>query len=173
MVSNAQKSNPYQAYSRASHTVAKTRQVVMLYDGIITNLQQAREAMLNKQIEVRYHKLLRASEIVTGLQMSLDFESGAEAAQVLYDFYSFVDSRIMQLHRTNDAEQCAMVIDEVKTMREMWHQIDQGTQTEQAAALPAAASVATADNATGEPLQTVESADALAGLTEGSVTYSA
>lgn len=133
MSSSAHK-NPYQAYSRASHTVAKTRQVVMLYDGIIRNLQQAREAMKDKRIEDRYHKLVRASEIIAGLQMSLDFESGAEAAQVLYDFYSSTDSRIMLLHRSNDEASCEALIEEVKYMRELWDQIDKQQHPSQLAA---------------------------------------
>lgn len=131
-MSTSTQKNSYQAYSRANHTVAKTRQVVMLYDGIIRNLQQAREAMKEKRIEDRFHKLVRASEIIAGLQMSLDFESGAEAAQVLYDFYSSADARIMQLHRTNDAEACEVLIEEVKQMRELWNKIDQEYNAAQA-----------------------------------------
>ena len=38
----------YKAYSRANHTVSKTRQVVMLYDGAIRFMQQAAEAMEKK-----------------------------------------------------------------------------------------------------------------------------
>lgn len=120
------KRNPYQAYSRASHTVAKTRQVVMLYDGIIRNLQQARDAMRENHIETRFNKLVRASEILIGLQMSLDFEQGAEAAQTLYDFYASLDTRIMHLHRSNDAVVCDALIDEIKDMRAVWDQIDRG-----------------------------------------------
>lgn len=129
----------YGAYSRANHTVPKTRQVVMLYDGIIRNLQQAREAMKENKIEERYKKLSKAQEIITGLQMSLDFDSGAEAAQVLYDFYSFMDSRIMRLHRSNNADECEAVIQEFKQMRELWNTIDQQQgQPADASAPPAA-----------------------------------
>ena len=156
MSPTAQKS--YQAYSRATHTVAKTRQVVMLYDGIIRNLQQAREAMKEKQIEERFRKLVRASEIITGLQMSLDFESGAEAATVLYDFYSSIDARIMQLHRNNDAEMCDALIEEVKHMRELWNQID---QEQTAAGAPQAAPMAISQpspSAAAEPAAPAETA---------------
>ena len=116
----------YQAYSRANHTVPKTQQIVMLYDGIIRNLQQAKEAMEQNNIEQRYNKLVKASEIIIGLQSCLDYDQGQQAAQVLYDFYSSLDSRIIGLHRTNDAGACQSLIDEVKEMRTMWHNIDQG-----------------------------------------------
>jgi|GEM_PF-755558 len=118
--------NPYKAYNQASHTVAKTRQVVMLYDGVIRNLQQACEAMKNDQVEERFKKLLRASEIIIGLQSSLDFENGESAARILYDFYSSIDSRMLMLHRTSDVALCNTLIEELKEVREMWDKIDRG-----------------------------------------------
>ncbi len=114
----------HQAYSQAFSTVGKTRQVVMLYDGAIRFLKQAHEAMENNQIEQRFNLLVRASEIMLGLQSCLDFEQGGDVARVLYDFYSSVDSRILQLHRSNDTALCAELIKELKDMRDIWHSID-------------------------------------------------
>jgi flagellar protein FliS len=118
--------NPYAAYRNATQTVAKTRQVVMLYDGIIRNLRQAQEAMEKSDHETRYNRLCKASEITVGLQMSLDFDSGGSAAQTLYDFYAYIDSFIMRLQRTSNAEQCAVLVEEVKQMRDVWDKIDRG-----------------------------------------------
>ncbi len=114
------------AYHRASHTVAKTRQVVMLYDGMIRFLKQARDCMENKDIEGRYNKLVKAGEIIMGLQSSLDFDNGGEAARVLYGFYSSIDMRIISLHRTNDIPDCDRVIADLKEMRDVWNRIDKG-----------------------------------------------
>ena len=121
-------STRYKAYSKASHTVAKTRQVVMLYDGIVRFMSQAKEAMENNEIERRFKTLSRASEIITGLQACLDYEAGGDTANILSDFYSSIDMRIMQLHRTNDAEECQAIITELKSMREVWNGIDHGNQ---------------------------------------------
>lgn len=131
--------NQYQAYHKATHTVSKTRQVVMLYQGILRNLQQAKEAMEQKNIPERYNKLTRASEIVVGLQMSLDFNSGEEAAQALYDFYALLDSRIMQLHRTQNLEECDALIEEVRGMHDVWSKIDKGEIASESAIEPQAA----------------------------------
>lgn len=114
----------HQAYSQAFHTVGKTRQVVMLYDGMIRFLKQAREAIIEKRIEDRFNLLTRASDVVLGLQASLDFESGGSVARVLYDFYSSVDSRILTIQRTNDLGLCDDLIAELKEMREAWNVID-------------------------------------------------
>lgn len=132
-------SNRYKAYSKATHTVAKTRQIVMLYDGIVRFLSQAKEAMEKNEIERRFKTLSRCSEIIMGLQACLDYEAGGETANILNDFYASIDMRIMQLHRTNDAEECQKVIDEMKQMREVWNGIDHG------AAKPAGAEAAEGD----------------------------
>lgn len=114
------------AYHQASHTVSKTKQVVMLYDGIIRNLNQIKEAIKDNRIEDRYHKLIRTSEIISGLQMSLDFESGGDVARTLYDFYSSLDSRLIQLHRHPNVEVVEQMIVEIREMREVWDHIDKG-----------------------------------------------
>lgn len=129
----------YQAYAAATQTVAKTQQIIMLYDGVIRFMQQAREAVRNKRIEGRYNALTRASEIIMGLQSCLDFENGGDIARVLYHFYSGVDGRIFSVHRTGSAETCDEVIEELKRMRDVWQDIDRQTSGGDAAAVPSAA----------------------------------
>jgi flagellar secretion chaperone FliS len=116
-----------QAYSQAQHTVGKTRQVVMLYDGAIRYLQQAREAIEHNRIEERFRLLSRVSEILMGLQSSLDFEKGENVARVLYDFYSVQDHRITTIQRTNNSNLCDSVIEDLKVMRTTWNEIDQAS----------------------------------------------
>ena len=118
----------YKAYSRASHTVSKTRQVVMLYDGAIRFLQQAGEAIEKKDFETRYNKLTRAADILVGLQACLDFESGGPSAKVLFDFYTAMDTRIFALHRSNDIDACKALVAELKEMRDVWDKIDRGNE---------------------------------------------
>lgn len=115
---------PYKAYQQATHTVAKTRQVVMLYDGVIRFLKQAAEAMEAGQIETRYHKLSKAADVLGALQACLDFEAGGTAAQILHDFYSSIESRIHSLHRGGDRAICLEIIEELKQMRDAWDKID-------------------------------------------------
>lgn len=121
-----QQGNPYKAYSKANHTVPKTQQVVMLYDGVIRNLKQAKQAVQENDIQTRFNRLKRSSDIIIGLQLSLDFNQGEEAARALYDFYASIDSRIMQQHRKPDASALDLLIEEVKQMRDLWAQIDRG-----------------------------------------------
>lgn len=114
----------YKAYHKASHTVSKTRQIVMLYDGTIRFLQQAGEAMEKNEFERRYNCLSRASEVISGLQGCLDFNAGGDMAKILFDFYSNIELRILTLHRTNDKASCDRVIADLKQMRDSWDKID-------------------------------------------------
>jgi flagellar protein FliS len=123
----------YHAYANATQTVAKTQQIVMLYDGAIRFLRQAREAIKDHRIEDRYHLLSKASQVVNGLQSCLDFEKGGDVARVLYSFYASVDGRIFSIHRTNSIETCDEVIADVKQMRDVWHDIDNSSADKPAA----------------------------------------
>lgn len=140
------------AYTRATHTVAKTRQVVMLYDGAIRFMKQAAEAMEQGAIEERYNKLRRASDVIMGLQGSLDFESGRDTAQILYEFYAMIDNRIIGLHRHPDAAQCQQVIAELKSMRDVWDGIDRGAESGEASAAQPVAAEAESTAPAAEPL---------------------
>lgn len=127
----------YRAYASATQTVAKTKQIVMLYDGAIRYLQQAKEAIREKRIEDRYNLLIKTGEIIAGLQSCLDFENGKDIARILYNFYSSIDSRLFGIHRSNSIEACDEIIAELKQMREVWHEIDQGDGNGAPATAPA------------------------------------
>ena len=118
------KSSQYQAYNMAHRTLAKTRQVVMLYDGAIRFIQQAKEAMTENRIADRYNLLVKASDIVLGLQGCIDFEKGGDVAKVLYDYYASIDHRILSLHRSLSPEMCDQIVKELKMMRDTWETID-------------------------------------------------
>lgn len=140
-------SSQYYAYRRATHTVGKTRQIVMLYDGVISALQQARDAMNERRIEDRYNLLTKATQIIMGLQSSLDFESGKEVAATLYDFYSNILFSINSLHRSNDPAKCSELIEEIKEMRTVWDEIDRQETAASQAATPEEPSTPPAENA--------------------------
>lgn len=114
----------YQAYANATQTVAPARQIVLLYDGIIRCVQQAKEAIAEKRIEDRYNLLLKASELIGGLQGCLDFDNGGEIAKVLYGYYDIIDAKIFSIHRSNSLDECDVVVSDLKQMRDSWAEID-------------------------------------------------
>lgn len=128
----------YKAYASATQTVAPTKQIVLLYDGAVRFLKQAREAMQEKRIEDRYRLLVKATDVLAGLQGCLDFENGGQVARVLYQFYTMMELRIFNLHHTGSVADCEEIIAELKQMRDVWHEIDRGTAAEAAPGEPVA-----------------------------------
>lgn len=122
----------YQAYAVATQTVAPVRQIILLYDGAIRLVQQAKEAIAEKRIEDRYNLLIKASELIGGLQGCLDFDNGGEIAKILYSYYSAIDTRLFAIHRTNSIEECESVIADLKQMRSAWNDIDQDSSATKA-----------------------------------------
>ncbi len=121
-----------QAYTNNSHMVRKTKQVVMLYEGAIRFLQQAKAAIEEQRIEDRFNMLTKASDVVTGLQLSLDKENGGDIANLLDDYYSGLDMRIMSLHQSNDLTMLDMCVRHLKMMKEAWEEIDHNHEEDDA-----------------------------------------
>lgn len=130
--------NKYQAYASATQTLGKTKQIVLLYDGLIRFLQQAKTAISENRIEDRFNLLIKASQLISGLQACLDFEQGGDIAKILYNFYASIDSRIFSVHRSNSIETCDEVLAEIKQMRDAWAQIDSEMVAQEAKNLAAA-----------------------------------
>lgn len=145
-----QKNAQYKAYSMATHTVAKTRQIVMLYDGAIRFIKQAQTAAGEGRIEDRFRLLVRASEVIVGLQSSIDFEKGGEVAQTLNRFYTNMSVRILSVNfNPKEAVQlCEEIVDELKQMRDVWHSIDSGEAMPVASEAPPAPKPASDGNVT-------------------------
>lgn len=115
---------PHSAYRNTSHMVRKTHQIVMLYDGIIRYVKQAKQAIEDNDIETRYNALTSACDIINGLQLSLDFDNGGDIAQLLYDYYAAMDMRLLSVHQSNDAALLDLTIKHLRMMREAWEEID-------------------------------------------------
>ncbi len=135
------------AYDVAAATARKTTQVVMLYDGLIKIMQQAKQAITDKKYEERYNLIERATQVVAGLHGCLDFEKGGEVAQLLNDYYSAIDMRLIMIQGNNSIELCDQIVKELKIMRESWVKVDKKAAGEEEAQSAAMANVA-ADAAT-------------------------
>ncbi len=114
------------AYEQATETIPPLRQIVMLYDGVLRRVEEARRAIGEGRIEDRYHALERAIAIFDALQNCLDFEHGGEVAQHLNRFYTYVIWRMHQINIRNDVAICDEVLKLVRQMRESWAAVERG-----------------------------------------------
>ncbi|NDF11479.1 MAG: flagellar export chaperone FliS [Proteobacteria bacterium] len=124
------KSAQHVAYATAAQNASKTRQVVMLYDGVISMVQRAVEAIKEGQLEERYMLIDKARKIVCGLQTALDFDNAPDIAKLMYDYYESIDMRMIHVQSTNRADVLAQVEKELKIMRDAWKTIDEAAEKE-------------------------------------------
>ncbi len=83
--------NPYRNYFANQIQTASPEQVlIMLYDGAIRFLREARRAMENGDKPVKLQKVSRVVAILTELSNTLDFEKGGEIAENLDGLYWYM-----------------------------------------------------------------------------------
>lgn len=78
------------------------RIIVMLYDGAIRFLKQARIDIQNRDYQKKNAALLRAQEIVFELNASLNMELGGDICKHLRSLYAFIWKSLNQVNVKND-----------------------------------------------------------------------
>ena len=113
----------YQAYTAAKQTVAKTRQIVMLYDGALKFMGKARDAIERRDIPARRDAISRTLAIISELQSTLNLAEGGQVAAELDRLYSYANTRLLEAAMKNEVA----AIDDVKRvfeiLRDGWHTI--------------------------------------------------
>ncbi len=118
----------YNAYQQSSDNIGQVEQIVMLYDGAINFIKQAKEAIVEQDFEKRYNLINKAIAIITGLNSCLNFtDETRETASALDEFYQMIDMRLLYIQCDDSLESCDKVIADLKVMREAW--VDVAAQT--------------------------------------------
>lgn len=119
--------NPINIYQHAAETVNELMQVVMLYEGAINFIEQAKVAIEEKNFEKRYNLINKAIAIVTGLNSCLDFnENTNDTAKALDDYYQSIDMRLLYINTNDSIDDCNGVIADLKVMLNVWRDIAVG-----------------------------------------------
>lgn len=128
MISNYDATQKYKITTEITST-RKTKQVVMLYDGVIKFLSETLNAIKENNCELRFNSTEKASKIIDGLNSCLDPDKGQEITVILDRFYSAIFMRIMDINFEKDKEvnlkNCTQLISEIKIMRDAWNEIDE------------------------------------------------
>jgi len=115
---------PLERYQQdATRTASPGKLIVMLYDGCIKFMSQAREAIEAGDVNTAGNRITRAQDIVRELRVSLDMDQGGEIAANLASLYMFVleQQTLSRVNQTVDGLDVAM-----RTMielRDVWAQI--------------------------------------------------
>lgn len=94
--------------------------VVMLYDGAIKFLGQARDAMAAGDLVAKRHALSRGLAIIQELQNMLNMEAGGEIATRLDGLYTYVQGRCYEANAQRDTAGLDEAIKLLTPLRDAW-----------------------------------------------------
>jgi len=97
--------------------------VVMLYDGAIKFLGQAREAMAAGDLVAKRHALSRGVAIVQELQNMLNMDAGGEIAARLDGLYTYVQGRCYEANAQRNTAGLDEAVKLLTTLRDAWADI--------------------------------------------------
>ena len=114
------------AYGQASETLAPAQQIVLLYEGAIRRIKEARRAIEARRVAERVVAVQKATAIVEGLQGCLDHERGGEIACNLDRIYTHVVFRLQRINLTADPSICDELTALLEELRSAWAQLAAG-----------------------------------------------
>lgn len=118
--------------------------VIILYDLLVHDLEQAIVAFKDGDIERRTAEIKHSFLVLQQLEGSLDRENGGEAANHLSGFYSVLRSKILEAQMKASPEILRQQIQLVLDVRQAWQQVDKpNLGSANAASEPVAASQGT------------------------------
>ncbi|HET9371597.1 MAG TPA: flagellar export chaperone FliS [Vicinamibacterales bacterium] len=97
--------------------------VVLLYDAAIRAGQQAREAMVKRDIATRSVSISKMMAIVGELQNTLDMERGGDVARELDRIYDWSTSRLVDATQKQDPAPIDEVVKVMGMLRDAWQTI--------------------------------------------------
>jgi flagellar secretion chaperone FliS len=100
------------------------RLVVLLYDQIIQDLNNAAQAIEQNQIELRTKYINHAILVIGHLQSPLDFDRGGKVATNLDNFYNVLRQSLVQVQFFPSKAEILQRIAEVQSLREAWTEVD-------------------------------------------------
>jgi flagellar protein FliS len=114
--------NPYQTYqNNAVNTASPGDLTLMLYNGCLKFIKQAKVAIGNKDIETKHINLVKAQNIITELMVTLntDYEVGKSMMQM----YDYMKRRIIEANTNSDVEILNEVEGYVVEFRDTWKEV--------------------------------------------------
>ncbi len=114
--------NAYNQYrTTAVQTARPGKLLLMLYDGLILSLKQARQCIEQGILSEAHHHLIKAQEIITELMctLNMDYEISAN----LYQLYDYFKRRLIQANIRKDARVIDEVLSFVTELRDTWESV--------------------------------------------------
>ena len=150
-----QKLQARQYLEKQIQNASPAQQIVMLYDGAIKFILQARQAIEAKDIQARCNANQRAMEIIAYLLQILDIEKGEEIAARLHRIYAHVFQLLMKIDIENSTAAADEAVEHLKMLRTAWKELaEKGLQPDPKSAPPASSTTRPNKEAGGQQNQT-------------------
>lgn len=109
------------------HTADPHKLVLMLYDGALLALADARRHLAGRDVAAKCAALSKASRIIeSGLSASLDPEAGGELSERLAALYDYMCDRLLHANLHNRPEPIEEVSRLLSELRGAWSEITPG-----------------------------------------------
>lgn len=117
-------SNPYRQYQKTAVTTASREKILlMLYEGAIRFIKQAKIAMDEKRIADKGKYISKATAILSELMATLDFKVGGELAVDLENLYVFMIDKLIEGNIENKVESLNQVEGLLNTLYAAWKDV--------------------------------------------------
>ena len=104
-------------------TADRLQLVIMLYDGAISFLGQARERMAAQDAPGKGLFIGRALDIIAELNASLNFQAGQELSTNLFHLYNFMTGHLTKANLNWDVQAIQEVMGILQQIREAWVEV--------------------------------------------------
>ncbi|MBW2621523.1 MAG: flagellar export chaperone FliS [Deltaproteobacteria bacterium] len=104
-------------------TVDKGRLIVLLYDGAIKFIHQAKECAELGDIESKCNNINKAMDIISELNHSLNMSDGGEIALNLRRLYQFLNDRLLEGKIKKETHYLVEVEKILSTLNEAWNEV--------------------------------------------------
>ena len=94
--------------------------VVLLYDGALRFMTQARDAMAKRDLRAKRDALSRALAIIGELHATLNMKEGGQIAVSLDALYSYVNARLIEANMKGDVSAIDESIRLIGQLRDAW-----------------------------------------------------
>ena len=115
------RSGAYQATQVS--TVSKSKLILLMYDGAIRFITEARRSVEKRDIAGRGVCIGKAQKIINELAGSLDHERGGEVAKSLDNVYAEINKNLTEANINGDASSLDGALAMLRTIKEAWEQV--------------------------------------------------
>lgn len=117
--------NPWQSYRQvATQTAAPGQLVLMLYEGAIRFLEQARLGFAQEDPldfnQTINNNVIRAQAIINEMNQSLNMEAGGDCAANFRRLYNYLDRRLQESNQYKQEAGLVEVIQRLSVLRDAW-----------------------------------------------------